>query len=87
MWGKGTLPRGARVHLPDADVAVIVEGVCDVVVPPAEMVARLVNASTRKYGYAPPEGAYSSGVWCLRPVKVMAWRSIGADATRFKFPG
>jgi hypothetical protein len=76
----------ASVHLPDADAAVIVEGICEVVVPAAAMVERLEQASTQKYGYAPPEGAYASGVWCLRPVKAMAWNDISADATRFRFP-
>lgn len=65
----------------------IVEGVCEVVVPDAAMVDRLVEASTAKYGYAPPAGAYAGGVWRLRPVKVMAWSALPADATRFRFPG
>jgi hypothetical protein len=83
--GNLTADGRASVHLPDADAAVIVEGACEVVVPSADMVARLVKASEAKYGYAPPAGAYASGVWCLRPVKVMAWNSIDADATRFRF--
>jgi hypothetical protein len=76
----------ASLHLPDAIASVIVEGVCDVYRPDAAHAERLVQASTAKYGHAPPPNAYVEGVWRLRPVKVMAWTSLTEDATRFVFP-
>ena len=74
------------LHLADPVAAVIVEGVCEMVVPDDAGVDRLENASEKKYGYAPPPEACASGVWCLRPSKVMAWSSLTVDATRFRFP-
>jgi hypothetical protein len=76
----------ASLHLPDAVAAVIVEGTCEVHQPDGDFAGALVHASERKYGHAPPVSAYLSGVWRLRPLKVMAWASYPADATRFRFP-
>ena len=78
--------RRVVLHLPDPVAAVILEGTCEIVVPDAAGVDRLEQASKNKYGYAPPPGAYASGVWCLRPAKVMAWTALPADVTRFRFP-
>ena len=76
----------ASLHLADAVAAVIVEGRCDVVRPDPETVDRLVGGSKQKYGYSVPASTYAEGVWRLRPLKVMAWTSLPADATRFRFP-
>ncbi len=76
----------ATLHLADPEAAVIVEGVCELARPAGDTADRLVRASKRKYGYAPPAGAYGKGVWRLRPRKVMAWSSFPADVTRFRFP-
>jgi hypothetical protein len=75
----------ATLHLPDAAAAVVVEGGCDLIVPEGEAVDRLIAASEKKYGYAPPADAYAGGVWRLQPSKVMAWTSLSVDATRFRF--
>jgi hypothetical protein len=87
VW-QANLKADQRVvlHLGDPVAAVIVEGTCEVVVPDEAGVDRLEQASRSKYGYAPPPGAYASGVWRLRPSKVMAWTSLPADVTRFRFP-
>lgn len=87
VW-RSTLAADGRacVHLPDPDAAVIVEGTCEVVVPDAPCVDRLVGGSAQKYGYSVPASVYAGGVWRLRPRKVMAWSSMPADATRFRFP-
>ena len=76
----------AVLHLADPAAAVIVEGVCELVVPDGPTAGRLAEASRRKYGYGPPPSSYADGVWRLRPSKVMAWTSLAADATRFRFP-
>ena len=87
VWRRNLLADGrAGLHLPDADAAVIVEGVCEMVKPDASMVARLVEGSKKKYGYSVPASAYEGGVWRLRPQKVMSWSSIAEDATRFRVP-
>ena len=88
VWRRNLLADGrACLHLPDADAAVIVEGLCGMVTPDAPMVERLVEGSKEKYGYSVPASAYAGGVWRLRPQKVMAWSSLPEDATRFVFPG
>lgn len=76
----------ACVHLADAEAATIVEGVCELTRPDPGMAERLVQASKKKYGYAPSTDAYTAGAWRLRPVKVMAWSALPTDATRFRFP-
>ena len=87
VWRANLLADGrACLHLPDAGAAVIVEGQCEIVTPDAAFVNRLVQTATRKYGYSVPAAAYAGGVWCLRPLKVMAWGSLPDDATRFRFP-
>ena len=75
----------ASLHVGDGDAAVIVEGTAELIHPDAGTVGGLRAASERKYGYAPPPGAYAGGVWRLRPSKVMAWTSLPVDATRFRF--
>jgi Pyridoxamine 5'-phosphate oxidase len=80
----------AVVHLPDALQAVIVEGPCELVgsVSP-ELVRRLFDASQKyaAFGYAPQkiEDYDPSGMWVLRPRRVLAWASYPTDATRFTF--
>lgn len=87
MWRRNLQADGrACLHLPDADAAVIVEGLCEVVEPDGPMVDRLIGGSKKKYGYSVPASAYGGGVWRLRPRKAMAWNSIAEDATRFVFP-
>jgi nitroimidazol reductase NimA-like FMN-containing flavoprotein (pyridoxamine 5'-phosphate oxidase superfamily) len=79
-------PRAA-LHLEDAASAVIVEGTCEWLFPDAELAAGLAQASREKFGYAPEPSSYSrSGVWCLRPARVLSWQQFPRDATRFVFP-
>jgi nitroimidazol reductase NimA-like FMN-containing flavoprotein (pyridoxamine 5'-phosphate oxidase superfamily) len=80
-----TDPRAA-LHLEDASSAVIVEGTCEEVFPDGELAARLARASKDKFGYAPEPSSYSStGLWCLRPARVLSWQQFPRDATRFIF--
>jgi nitroimidazol reductase NimA-like FMN-containing flavoprotein (pyridoxamine 5'-phosphate oxidase superfamily) len=77
-------PRAA-LHLEDANSAVIVEGVAEVIVPDDAFAERLSELSKAKYGYGPPASVYRSGVWRLEPVRVLAWTQFPRDATRFTF--
>ena len=65
--------------------AVILEGSMRREVPPPELADRLVAASTAKYGYGPPPGAYATGVWVLRTERARAWSAFPTDVTRFRF--
>lgn len=56
----------AVLHLEDAQHAVIVEGICELVFPDGELADRLSELSQAKYGYGPDPASYSKGVWCLR---------------------
>jgi nitroimidazol reductase NimA-like FMN-containing flavoprotein (pyridoxamine 5'-phosphate oxidase superfamily) len=75
----------ATVHLDHADMAVIVDGRCEITTPSPEMARHLVNTSNAKYGFAPPIEAYLSGVWTLVPSRAVAWTDLAVDATRFVF--
>ena len=79
----------AVLHLEDAEQAVIVEGVCEQTFPAGELADRLSERSKSKYGYGPDPASYQkSGVWCLRPERVLSWHRFPRDATRFVFrPG
>jgi Pyridoxamine 5'-phosphate oxidase len=78
----------AVVHLGDAGRVVVVEGVCAEVFPDAPLAARLAEQSRSKYGYAPDPASYvRTGVWHLRPHRVLAWDRFPRDATRFVFRG
>jgi nitroimidazol reductase NimA-like FMN-containing flavoprotein (pyridoxamine 5'-phosphate oxidase superfamily) len=77
-------PRAA-LHLEDAMQAVIVEGTCEVIEADEDLAQRLSDLSRAKYGYGPEPAVYRNGVWCLQPVRVLAWEQFPADATRFVF--
>ncbi len=73
------------LRLEDAGSAVIVEGTCAVIVPDDDFAAQLSHDSKVKYGYGPDPATYRSGVWSLRPERVLAWQQFPRDATRFVF--
>ena len=76
----------AVMHLEDAEHAVIVEGRCEEIVPDEHLARRLSESSKAKYGYGPDPASYAdSGVWRLRPERVLSWRRLPRDATRFVF--
>jgi len=75
----------AVLHLEDGTSAVIVEGECAVVQAGPELAQTLHERSKAKYGFAPPPSVYASGVWRLRPVRVLSWEQYPRDATRFLF--
>jgi hypothetical protein len=54
--------------------------------PDEPLARRLSERSRAKYGYgSDPAGYVESGVWCLKPDRVLAWEQFPADATRFVF--
>jgi nitroimidazol reductase NimA-like FMN-containing flavoprotein (pyridoxamine 5'-phosphate oxidase superfamily) len=73
------------MHLEDPMAAVIVEGEAEWLTPSIEDAKRLSEASKAKYGYAPSPEDYTSGVWGLKPRRVLAWNKFPKDATRFLF--
>lgn len=76
----------AVLHLEDAASAVIVEGVCEELFPDPALAGRLSELSKAKYGYGPDPASYAkSGVWRLRPERVLSWQRFPKDATRFVF--
>jgi hypothetical protein len=76
----------AVVHLDDSEHAVIVEGRCEEIVPDERLARRLSELSKSKYGYGPDPANYATtGVWRLRPDRVISWQRFPRDATRFVF--
>jgi Pyridoxamine 5'-phosphate oxidase len=76
----------ASMHLDEeGDSAVIVEGTAEWMTPSKSDAQRLAATATAKYGYSETAGSYLAGVWRLKPVKVLAWTRLYADATRFRF--
>ncbi len=75
----------AVVHLESGDSPVIVEGIADWHLPSDHQAARLAQEAQAKYGYGSTPRAYTSGVWRLRPLLVLAWTVLYEDATRFRF--
>jgi nitroimidazol reductase NimA-like FMN-containing flavoprotein (pyridoxamine 5'-phosphate oxidase superfamily) len=74
----------AALHLEDAIAAVIVEGTAELIAPSRDDAERLAAASKSKYGWGSID-SYLSGVWLLRPTRVLAWNALNRDATRFNF--
>jgi nitroimidazol reductase NimA-like FMN-containing flavoprotein (pyridoxamine 5'-phosphate oxidase superfamily) len=76
----------AVVHLDDSERAVIVEGHCEEIVPDERLAGRLSELSKSKYGYGPDPASYATtGVWRLRPDRVISWQRFPRDATRLVF--
>ncbi len=73
-------------HIEDGSAPVIMEGVATSVVPSQAQAVALAALSKKKYGYAPPVGAYLEGVWHVPASRVLAWSDFPKDATRFVFP-
>jgi nitroimidazol reductase NimA-like FMN-containing flavoprotein (pyridoxamine 5'-phosphate oxidase superfamily) len=74
------------MHLEDSMRVVVVEGLATLDTPSLELAQRLSEASKQKYGYGPEPDLYTaSGVWALRPRRVIAWTKLAEDTTRFRF--
>ncbi|MGY1681128.1 hypothetical protein [Geodermatophilus sp. SYSU D01176] len=73
------------MHLPDPQRCVVVEGRVRPARPDPALARRLAEESRAKY---PEYGAGAdafTGALALDPVRVLAWTSYPADATRFVF--
>ena len=76
------------VHIGDGMKATIVEGRVQRIVPPRETAERLAAATNEKYAHYGMNNTaemYDSGIWALRPRRVLAWNLLYEDATRFTF--
>jgi PPOX class probable F420-dependent enzyme len=75
------------VHLESGDEVVIVEGRAEYVTD-AELLRRLSEDYTRKYGFEVTFTAEGRGLVTVRPQIAYAWRELDfpATATRFSFP-
>jgi nitroimidazol reductase NimA-like FMN-containing flavoprotein (pyridoxamine 5'-phosphate oxidase superfamily) len=75
------------IHLGNALDVVILHGDAHVLLAPdRDLAARLVEASTKKYGYGPdPEDLGSGSTYVFRPRMVLAWKQFPKDATRWHF--
>jgi nitroimidazol reductase NimA-like FMN-containing flavoprotein (pyridoxamine 5'-phosphate oxidase superfamily) len=74
------------VHLESAMDVVILQGeVQQLSAPDESLTARLIEASKKKYGYAPnPEDFKGGGVWVFQPHVVFAWKQFPKDVTRWR---
>jgi len=75
------------VHLESGDEVVVVEGHAEQATD-EELLARLSEDYTRKYGYEVTFTAEGRGLVAVRPQVAYAWREpdFPASATRFRFP-
>ena len=78
------------VHLESGDEAVILEGVCRMLLQPAavltEPVAQAYREKYTAFGYSPqPDQWDGGGLFEVAPRKVLAWTSFTVDPTRFTF--
>ena len=75
------------VHLESASDVIILHGDArELGVPDQALVMRLIEASAKKYGYAPkPEDIGAGGTFVFRPRLVFAWKQFPKDATRWHF--
>jgi hypothetical protein len=76
----------ATMHLEDAERAVIVEGVVEVITLDHDLSVPLVADSNAKYDMGQTLADYvGQEISVLRPHKVLAWNLLYEDATRFRF--
>jgi nitroimidazol reductase NimA-like FMN-containing flavoprotein (pyridoxamine 5'-phosphate oxidase superfamily) len=76
------------VHLESGSDVVILHGDAhELRAPDRSLVTRLIEASVKKYGYAPKPEDYeaAAGTFVLHPSWVLAWRQFPKDATRWNF--
>jgi nitroimidazol reductase NimA-like FMN-containing flavoprotein (pyridoxamine 5'-phosphate oxidase superfamily) len=76
------------VHLESGSDVVILHGEAHKLrAPDRSLVTRLIEASVKKYGYAPKPEDYeaSDGTYVFHPRWVLAWKQFPRDATRWRF--
>lgn len=75
------------VHLESGSDVVILHGdASELRAPDSSLTARLIEASKKKYGYAPkPEDYGNAGTFVFQPRWVLAWKQFPKDATRWRF--
>ena len=78
------------IHLESGDEAVILEGVCRMLLQPTPEltvpVAQAYREKYSRYGYSPqPDQWDGGGLFEVTPQKVLAWTDFAVDPTRFTF--
>jgi nitroimidazol reductase NimA-like FMN-containing flavoprotein (pyridoxamine 5'-phosphate oxidase superfamily) len=76
------------VHLESGSDVIILHGDArELRAPDRSLVTHLIEASVKKYGYAPKPEDYevSAGTYVLHPRWVLAWKQFPKDATRWRF--
>ena len=75
------------VHLESGSDVLILNGeVQELGKEDRELAQRLANASNEKYGYGTKADDYlAGGTFAFRPQKVIAWKRLFKDATRWEF--
>jgi nitroimidazol reductase NimA-like FMN-containing flavoprotein (pyridoxamine 5'-phosphate oxidase superfamily) len=76
------------VHLESGSDVLILHGDAhELRAPDRSLVARLIEVSKSKYGYAPKAEDYDKtpGTYVFRPRWVLAWKQFPKDATRWNF--
>ncbi len=75
------------IHLESGSDVIILHGDAhELRAPDQSLVTRLIEASKKKYGYAPkPEDYGAAGTFVFQPHWVLAWKQFPKDATRWQF--
>jgi len=84
-WGRNLAANpGIVVHIESGEVAVMIEGSVEEVVPDQELHKKIVASYRSRYDYAPEEGAL---MYAATPKVAFAWDNFPKSVTRFKFGG
>ena len=88
-WRNRNLARNPAVcvHLESGSDVVILHGEAEELGgEDRELAKRLADASNEKYGYGTKAGDYlAGGTFAFTPRKVIAWKMLFKDATRWEF--
>lgn len=84
-WARNLAKNPAiSVHIEKGDVAVMIEGVVEEVVPEGEMHREIREAFGSRYDYTPAEGGL---MYMVKPNVGFAWAEFPKSVTRYKFGG
>jgi general stress protein 26 len=78
-----------NVHIGDGMEAIIVEGEAHHVKPPKETSEKLAEINNTKYAHygmnMKAETYMTRGIWAVEATRIIAWKELFTDATRFRF--
>lgn len=77
------------VHIGDGMEVIILEGDARHVTPPQDISQQLADVNNTKYAHygmkMTPETYMTRGIWAVEAKRVIAWKQLFTDATRFRF--